>query len=93
MGIFIRSLIGLDRQEAKRVFNDFLDGKRFNSNQIEFVNLIIDYLTKNGVMDAGLLFQSPYTNFDAMGVIGIFPEKEAKQILGILQEIRYNAAA
>ncbi len=93
LGIFIRSLIGLDRQEAKRVFNDFLDGKRFNSNQIEFVNLIIDYLTKNGVMDAGLLFQSPYTNFDSMGIIGIFPEKEAKQILGILQEIRYNAAA
>ena len=54
--------------------------------------LIIDNLTRNGAMDAGMLFQSPYTNYDSKGVIGIFPEHEAKRILDILQEIKYNAA-
>ncbi len=38
LGLFIRNLVGLDRQEAKRAFNDFLDGQKYNSNQIEFVN-------------------------------------------------------
>ncbi|HEX8566264.1 MAG TPA: DEAD/DEAH box helicase family protein [Pyrinomonadaceae bacterium] len=93
LGLFIRNLIGLDRQEAKRAFNDFLDGQRYNSNQIEFVNLIIDYLTKNGVMDAAMLYQPPYTNFNSNGLSGIFPDNEAAKIVEILTEIRSNAAA
>lgn len=93
LGIFIRSLVGLDRQEAKRAFNDFLDGQRYNSNQIEFVNMIIDYLTKNGSMDAALLYQPPYTNFNPNGLSGIFPDSEATKIVEILEAIKQNAAA
>ncbi len=93
LGLFIRNLVGLDRQEAKRAFNDFLDGQRYNSNQIEFVNMVIDYLTKNGVMDAALLYQPPYTNYNSSGLSGIFPDEEATKIVEILTEIRLNAAA
>jgi type I restriction enzyme R subunit len=91
--LFIRNLVGLDRQEAKRAFNDFLDGQRYNSNQIEFVNMVIDYLTKNGVMDAALLYQPPYTNYNSSGLSGIFPDDEATKIVEILTKIRLNAAA
>jgi type I restriction enzyme R subunit len=93
LGIFIRSLAGLDRREAKRAFNDFLDGQRYNSNQIEFVNMIIDYLTKNGVMDAALLYQPPYTNYSSNGLSGIFSDSEANKIVEILGAIKQNAAA
>lgn len=93
LGIFIRSLVGLDRQEAKRAFNDFLDGQRYNSNQIEFVNMIIDYLTKNGSMDAALLYQPPYTNYNPNGLSGIFSDSEATKIVEILGAIKQNAAA
>jgi type I restriction enzyme R subunit len=93
LGIFIRSLVGLDRQEAKRAFNDFLDGQRYNSNQIEFVNLIIDYLTNNGVMDADMLYQPPYTNYNSNGLSGIFSDNEATEIVAILEGIKQNAAA
>lgn len=92
LGLFIRSLVGLDRKEAKQAFNEFLDKKKYNANQIEFVNLIVDYLTKNGAMEASQLFESPYKNFHSMGILGIFPQ-EATQILGILEEIKQNAAA
>jgi type I restriction enzyme R subunit len=93
LGIFIRSLVGLDRQEAKRAFNDFLDGQRYNSNQIEFVNMIIDYLTKNGIMEAELLYQPPYTNYSSNGLSGIFSDNEATKIVEILEAIKQNAAA
>lgn len=93
LGIFIRSLVGLDRQEAKRAFNDFLDGQRFNSNQIEFVNMIVDYLTQNGIMDAELLYQPPYTNYNSSGLSGIFSDSEATKIVEILEAIKQNAAA
>ncbi|MFL6210430.1 MAG: DEAD/DEAH box helicase family protein [Pyrinomonadaceae bacterium] len=93
LGIFIRSLVGLDRQAAKRAFNDFLNGQRYNSNQIEFVNMIIDYLTKNGIMEADLLYQPPYTNYSSNGLSGIFSDSEATKIVDILEAIKQNAAA
>lgn len=67
LGIFVRSLIGLDREEAMRAFNEFLDGQRFNSNQIEFVNMIINYLTQNGVMMPRFFINHPTQILAAMG--------------------------
>jgi len=93
LGLFIRNLIGLDRHEAKLLFADFLNGQSYNSNQIEFVNMIIDHLTKNGVMEPEMLFNSPYTNFNPNGVIGIFSDGDAEKIVKILGEVRANAAA
>lgn len=93
LGLFIRSLIGLDRHEAKLEFADFLNGQRYNSNQIEFVNMIIDYLTQNGVMDPSLLFQPPYTNYNAEGLAGLFSDGDASRIVDTLNRIRLNAAA
>lgn len=40
-GIFVRSLIGLDRATAKKAFGEFLGGSTWSGAQIEFVNLII----------------------------------------------------
>ncbi len=93
LGLFIRSLVGLDREEAKQVFNEFLNGQIYSPNQIEFVNMIIDYLTKNGVMDAGLLYQPPYTNFNSNGLSGVFADGEASKIVRILSSIKQNTAA
>lgn len=92
LGLFIRSLVGLDQAEAKRAFNKFLDGQKYNSNQIEFVNMIIDYLTKNGVMKADILYEPPYTNFSSDGLSGIFSVDDSHQIVAILNSIRENAA-
>lgn len=93
LGLFIRSLIGLDRHEAKLEFADFLNGQRYSANQIEFVNMIIDHLTKNGVMEPEKLFDSPYTNFSPNGISGIFSDGDAGKIVKILEDIRVNAAA
>ncbi|EQD55693.1 type III restriction protein res subunit, partial [mine drainage metagenome] len=44
LGLFVRSLVGLDRQAAKEALAGFLNGKMLGANQIEFVNLIVDHL-------------------------------------------------
>jgi type I restriction enzyme R subunit len=93
LGLFIRKLIGLDREAAKQAFNEYLNGQVFNANQIRFVNLIIDYLTQNGAMDAGKLYEPPFTDFSASGLDGVFKEQEANRIVSILEMIRENAAA
>ena len=93
LGLFIRKLIGLDREAAKQAFNEYLDGQTLNANQIRFINLVIDYLTQNGVMEAGKLYESPFTDFSAGGVDGVFRNQEADRIISILERIRENAAA
>jgi type I site-specific restriction endonuclease len=55
LGLFVRSLVGLDRSAAKDALAGFLAGKALAANQIEFVNLIVNHLTEHGVMEATLL--------------------------------------
>lgn len=91
LGLFVRSLVGLDREAAKKAFGSFLSGKTMRANQIEFVNLMVDHLTEHGSMDARLLYQSPYTDFNPRGVDGMFASREVDEIFSILDEIRHRA--
>jgi hypothetical protein len=38
----MRSLVGLDRNAAKEAFGQFLDENRYTSQQIRFVEMVID---------------------------------------------------
>jgi type I restriction enzyme, R subunit len=91
LGLFVRSMVGLDREAAKRAFDCFLTGKRFTANQIQFVNLVIDYLTQAGWMSPGQLYDSPFTDFSPKGVEGVFDAGQVSQILSILDTIRQSA--
>jgi type I restriction enzyme R subunit len=93
LGLFIRKLVGLDREAAKEAFGEYLAQKVLSANQIRFIDQIIDYLTQNGVMDAKLLYETPFTDFSPAGLDGVFSDADADRIVGILQNIRANAAA
>ncbi|WP_281823925.1 DEAD/DEAH box helicase family protein [Jannaschia rubra] len=93
LGLFIRSLVGLDREAAKEAFSAFLRGKKLTSNQIEFIDLIIDYLTERGVMDPRRLYESPFTDFDDQGVSGVFELGDVKELVKLINEVKARAAA
>jgi len=93
LGLFIRSLIGLDRSAAKDAFAELLEGQTLNANQIEFINLIIDHLTERGAMDPRRLYESPFTDMDDQGVSGLFPQAVVQRIVQVLNEVRGRAAA
>ncbi|MBS1720436.1 MAG: DEAD/DEAH box helicase family protein [Armatimonadetes bacterium] len=91
LGLFVRSLVGLDRQAAKQAFNEFLSGETMSANQVEFVNLIIDYLTEHGTMEPGMLYESPFTDLSPLGPERLFGEERTQRIFGALQKIRQLA--
>lgn len=93
LGIFIRSLVGLDREAAKQAFGQFLTGTTASANQVEFVNLIVEYLTEHGVMGAARLYESPFTDVSPRGPEGVFTPMQVDQIVAVLVEIRERAAA
>jgi type I restriction enzyme R subunit len=93
LGVFVRSLVGLDREAAKVAFADFLVGERHTANQIEFVNLVIDHLTQHGVMDPGLLYESPFTDLAQQGPEGIFNPQDIDGLVAVLESVRRSALA
>lgn len=93
LGLFVRSLVGMDREAAKAAFASFLLNKAATANQIDFVNMIIDHLTERGSMDPRLLYESPFTDIDPMGVEGIFGQRAAVEVVAILADIQRRTAA
>ena len=93
LGLFVRSLVGLDRQAAKEALGVFLNGKPFRANQIHFVNEIVDYLTEHGSMPVERLYEPPYTDFHPGGVDGMFGETEVEQLIAVLHDVRSRATA
>jgi type I restriction enzyme R subunit len=93
LGLFIRSLVGLERDAAKNAFAGFLQGRNPSANQMEFINIIIDHLTENGAMEPKRLYESPFTDLDDQGVGGLFPQADVLQIVSVLNDVKLKAAA
>lgn len=84
---FIRSLVGLDRNAAKEAFGRFLDEGRYSSQQIRFVEMIIEQLTKTGSVEPGQLYEPPFTAVHFSGLDGAFSDSDADAIVDVLERI------
>lgn len=93
LGLFVRSLVGLDREAAKGALADFLAGKALSANQIEFVDLIVNHLTEHGVMEARRLYESPFTDIAPRGPEALFTSAEVDELVAALDRIRKSAIA
>jgi len=93
LGLFARSLVGLEREAAKAVLAGFLAGKTLTSTQIEFVNLIVDHLTEHGVMEAEMLYESPFTDLTPRGPEELFSSGQVDELVKVLESVRATAMA
>jgi type I restriction enzyme R subunit len=93
LGLFVRSLVGLDRGAAKKAFSAFLIDSNLRPKQIQFLDEIVNHLTEHGVMEAARLYESPYTNFHSQGVEGLFNPEQVEALISILDEVRDRATA
>ncbi|MBI1178712.1 DUF4145 domain-containing protein [bacterium] len=93
LGLFVRSLIGLDREAAKQALAGFMSDKTLTANQIEFVNLIVEHLTDDGAMKPELLYESPFTDLNPQGPEGVFDSSQVDGLVALLSQIRSRAVA
>jgi type I restriction enzyme R subunit len=93
LGRFIRSILGLDINAAKVAFAGLLSAQNLNSQQIRFIDLIINFLSVKGTIDPAMLFESPFTDVSSAGISGLFDNEVATKIISLLEEINHNAEA
>ena len=73
LGEFVREIVGLDMNAAKEAFAEFLDETSLDSNQIYFVNQIVEYIVHNGLMkDLSVLQDAPFT--DNGSIVEVFTD-------------------
>lgn len=92
LGLFVRSLVGLNRQAAKDALGAFQAGKTLSSSQTEFLDLIVNHLTEHGAMEQDRLYESPFTDIAPSGPQQLFTETELDGICAVLDDVRAKAA-
>jgi type I restriction enzyme, R subunit len=93
LGLFVRSLVGLDREAAMQAFSELLQGSNLTPDQIEFIELVIEELTQNGLVPPERLFEPPFTDINSLGPTALFPAAQVRGIVGVLNEIKARAVA
>jgi type I restriction enzyme R subunit len=78
---------------SRHALYGFIQGKTLTANQHEFLNLMVEHLTTRGVMDPRLLYASPFTDLDPLGVAGMFSDAEVYELVRVLREVEGRAAA
>ena len=77
-------MIGPDGEAAQAAFAGFLDGKTATADQIQFVQLVIKYLARHGVMSPDLLFEPPFTNNAPKGISSVFDNAQAHAVIDVM---------
>jgi type I restriction enzyme R subunit len=62
-------------------------------NYLGFIELIVQYLTENGVMDVERLYESPFTDISQQGPEALFLPARVTEVVRVLEEIRERAVA
>ena len=82
-----------NRETAKQAFSQFVVGTTATASQLEFIDLIVQYLTENGTMDAARLYESPFTDISQQGPEAVFPVSKVTELVRVLDDIRERARA
>jgi type I restriction enzyme R subunit len=93
LGKFIRGIVGLDANAAKLAFGKILGGQTLNSQQIRFMDTIINFFTVKGVIEPAMLFEPPFTDINTSGIMGVFDEATSTKIISLIEEINHTAEA
>jgi type I restriction enzyme R subunit len=73
LGELVREIVGMDMNAAKEAFSEYLNDVNLDSRQIYFVNQIVEYIVRNGMMkDLSVLQEPPFT--DQGSIIEIFTD-------------------
>lgn len=93
LSLFIRSLVGLDRQAVQAAFSKYLQGTTYNEKQIRFVEMMIEHLTMRGTLEVSQLYEPPFNQIHYEGIDGVFSDRDADNIFEVVEAFNHSAVA
>ncbi|WP_404976897.1 MULTISPECIES: DEAD/DEAH box helicase family protein [unclassified Acidovorax] len=91
--VFVRSLVGLDRDAAMAAFANLIAAGTASASQLQFVEEIVQHLTEHGAMPAARLYESPFTDIHVQGPDGLFDVQNVEQLFFALEQFELPKAA
>jgi type I restriction enzyme R subunit len=91
LGKFIRGIVGLETNTAKQAFGEILSGQTLNSQQIRFMDTIINFFSVKGIIEPAMLFEAPFTDINTSGIMGVFDEVTSTRIISLIEGINHTA--
>lgn len=91
LGLFVRSLCGLDRQAAQQAFESFTAGKQLRARQIDFITLIIDVVVRRGLIAVPDLYEAPFTDRAPNGPEDLFDNGEIDALEIVFRDLQNRA--
>ncbi|MDU7588229.1 MAG: type I restriction-modification enzyme R subunit C-terminal domain-containing protein [Acidovorax sp.] len=83
--VFIRSLVGLEREAAAAAFANLVSSGTATASQLQFIEEIVQHLTEHGAMPAARLYESPFTDIHAQGPDGVFEAAKVELLFKALE--------
>jgi type I restriction enzyme R subunit len=93
LGLWVRSLVGMERNAAVEAMAEFLNDVNATASQIEFAKMIVDFLTVDGAISAERLYQAPFTSVAASGPEALFNAAKVERLFHVIEDIRQRAVA
>jgi type I restriction enzyme R subunit len=75
ISLLIRSIIGLEREDVEKKLAEYINKSSFNTQQIAFVNTLVDFFVRDGYVPVGSLYEPPFDQFHFDGPEELFGEK------------------
>ena len=86
LDLAIRRIIGLDAQAVRSTFEQFVrKHPALNSMQIQFLDMLQNYIAKYGAIELDKLYDQPFTSISSDGVDGVFSDSEIDDLIAILE--------
>lgn len=86
LDLAIRRIIGLDANAVRANFEQFVRRHpTLNSMQIQFLDMLQNYIAKYGAIELERLYDQPFTTINSDGVDGVFSDEEIDDLIGILE--------
>jgi len=86
----IRSIIGMDADVVNERFSDFVARyPGLTANQISFLNLLKNHISRYGSIEIEKLYDPPFTTIHSQGLDGVFVDEEmVNGLISIIETFR-----
>ncbi|WP_298254723.1 type I restriction-modification enzyme R subunit C-terminal domain-containing protein [uncultured Arthrobacter sp.] len=91
LGLYVRSLVGLDRDAVEEALAEFVANTTLTAQQLDFLQVLTNHLVDNGTVSPGALFDSPYNELAPAGPDVLFGEEGVVRLFGVLRAIESHA--